>query len=223
MKTIILLILIFNKIFVPQDGDLVFQDIDCDSVCDAIEDVTKGLCNASISHIGMVITINDSLYVLEAINEGVGLTKYSEFLSRSLDSEGKAKVMVLRLKNKYTHLIPAAIKSALRYINKPYDYFFEFNNDSLYCAELIYFAFKEANNNEEFFEAAPMTFKCLKTGLINEYWVNYFKNFGKEIPEGKVGINPASISRSDKLNLVYIYGSFRNENKDCLLEKMKNY
>ena len=205
----------------PEEGDLVFQDLDCDSICDAIEDVTSGLCNAEISHVGIIIFKNDSVYVLEAIEGVVKLTLYEEFLNRSLDDSGKPKVMVFRVKDIYKHLIPDVLKKIDKYLGKHYDYLFDFDNDSIYCSELIYFLFKEANNNNEFFNASPMTFKSSKTGLFNDYWISYFKSYNKEIPEGKSGINPASMTKSNKLDLIYLFGNIKNAKNECLLEKLK--
>jgi len=43
-----------NHGFVLQPGDLLFQDLDCGPLCDAIEKVTTGYQGANFSHVGIV-------------------------------------------------------------------------------------------------------------------------------------------------------------------------
>ena len=48
------------KAYKPQTGDLLFQDMDCGPMCDAIEAVTQGAEGAKFSHIGIVKVTNDT-------------------------------------------------------------------------------------------------------------------------------------------------------------------
>ena len=52
-------------------GDLLFQDLDCGPMCDAIEAVTEGAQGKDFSHCAMVVKVQDSLKVLEAMGKGV--------------------------------------------------------------------------------------------------------------------------------------------------------
>ena len=49
-----------------------------------------------------------------------------------------------------------------------------------------------------------MTFIDPKTKTFFPTWVNYYKELKTEIPEGKLGINPGLISRSNKIQIIKI-------------------
>ena len=61
--------------FYLEEGDLLFQDLDSSPLCDAIELVTTGHNNANFSHIGLIVSKNRNLKVLEAIPPKVKLTE----------------------------------------------------------------------------------------------------------------------------------------------------
>ncbi len=190
-----------------KEGDLLFQDSDCGPFCDAVEKVTFGIKQAKFSHIGLVVkNQKGELVVLEAISKGVIETQIDAFLNRSFDAENNPKVVVGRIKSENNHLIRPAIDSAYLRIGKAYDEIFDINNDKYYCSELIYLAFKEANNDQPVFQLQPMTFNDPDTNQPFPVWVDYYNNLGEPIPEGEPGLNPGGISRSDYLEIVYYYG-----------------
>jgi hypothetical protein len=178
-------------------GDLLFQDLDCGELCDAIETVTQGYNGQKFSHIGLVYVKNDSIYIIEAIGENVHLTPIADFLERS-----ENPIVQARVKTQYAKLVPNAIQFALQQKGKPYDEPFLYNNGKYYCSELIYDAFSFANNGKPFFQLERMTFKQPDSEVFFPVWVNYYKNLKMKIPEGKPGINPGGISRSDKIDIL---------------------
>lgn len=189
------------------DGDLLFQDMDCGSLCDAIENVTQGYKNDRISHVGIVSIENNTNYVIEAIGKGVVKTLIDSFLSRSLDADGNPKVIVGRLKDSLQNLIPKALKYAHQFIGKPYDQKFEMNDSAFYCSELIYRIFYKANNSNPVFNLSPMTYKIHGDSVLMSVWVAYFKDLNDSVPEGKPGCNPAGISRNKNIRIVHEYGT----------------
>ena len=188
--------------FKIQNGDLLFQDLDSSPLCEGIEKVTSGFKNLNFSHIGIYTKINNENYVLEAF-DGVDTVLLDDFLNRSLNKKNQPKVVVGRLKKNYQKLISNALRHGMSLINLEYDEEFKINNGKYYCSELIYEMFLVANNNKEFFELKPMTYKF--NGETLPVWKQYFEKLNILIPENKPGINPGGISLSKKINIIYNY------------------
>ena len=84
--------------FVPELGDLLFQDLDSGALCDAIEQVTIGFDGTNLSHVGLVAKDpHRGLVVIEAVSAGVVATPLHTFLARSLDDGHRPKVLVGRV------------------------------------------------------------------------------------------------------------------------------
>jgi len=192
--------------FTLHNGDLLFQDIDCGDMCNAIETVTFGWNGAKFSHVGIAVVDSvGNVNVLEAISKGVALTPIDEFLQRSTDSTGNPKVIVGRLLPKYEAVSAKAVKLALGYLGKPYDTVFSISNEAYYCSELVYFAYLDSAN-ASLFELKPMTYNDPATMAIFPVWKSYFDAMSVDVPEGEPGLNPGGISQSDKIEIVHIYG-----------------
>ena len=211
-----------NDKFYLQKGDLLFQDLDSSPLCDAIEVVTPGYKGANLSHVGIVIedempfctnadsnfeekyfyNIKQNVKVLEALPGGVKTTRIDSFLNRSFDNENNPKVIVGRIKAQYKYDMNRAISFLKNKIGAEYDNAFLINNNMYYCSELIYEAFL----NDSLFELKPMTFMHPETRDTLKIWKDYYSNLGIKIPESEPGINPGSISISEKIDIVYIYG-----------------
>ncbi len=185
---------------------MLFQDLDCGPLCDAIEKVTTGYQGVNFSHVGIVAK-NDmgNTVVVEAVSTGVEATELHTFFNRSVDPGGRPKVAVGRLKKSYRHLIPNVLKEAFALEGKPYDKLFIIDDNTYYCSELIYEIFLRANNNSPVFTLQPMTFKDPQTGEILLAWQEYFSQLEAPVPEEQPGINPGGISRSLVLAIVYKY------------------
>lgn len=197
-----------EKPFALRSGDLLFQDLDCGDMCTAIETVTHGWHGAKLSHVGIAIVDSTGrVEVLEAISRGVSLTPLSNFLKRSADTSGHPKVIVGRLKIANSQqLAEDAVKRALTYLGKPYDTVFSITNQAYYCSELVYFAYKDSLGNP-LFTLNPMTYNDPATGTIFPVWKSYFEAMHVPVPEGQPGINPGGISRSNKIEIIHVYGN----------------
>jgi hypothetical protein len=190
--------------FTFREGDILFQDIDCGSFCESIEQVTIGYRGAKISHCGIVVQHADSLLVLEAGGRGVVMTPLEVFLARSLDSLRHPKVFVGRLQEEHWKHIPSFVASARKFIGRPYDSYFNLDNDSLYCSELVYLSYRAGENH--LFAPKPMTFKMQGNAITFPEWQKYFDELGVSVPEGRDGLNPGGISLSDNLRIVQVLG-----------------
>lgn len=186
-----------------QEGDLLFQDLNCGELCDAIEAVTEGANGQDFSHCAMVIRDADSLVVVEAIGNKVQLNSIQKFFARSGDTLAVKNIVVGRVKQPYKELIPVAAANAKALVGQPYDDAFLPDNNKWYCSEVLYEAFRKASNSD-FFELAPMTFKDPRTQAYFPAWINYYRELNVEIPEAIPGLNPGSISRSNKIEIVKI-------------------
>ena len=188
--------------FELHEGDLLFQDLDSSPLCDAIEKVTPGYKDASLSHVGLVVLDNDTLKVLEAIPPKVILTDMKAFFNRSNDTKGKSKIIVGRLKKEFQHTIKDAIIYSKSKVGIKYDEAFLINNNSYYCSELIFKAFEK----DSIFKLEPMTFLDPKTNDTLTVWINYYSKLGIKIPQNEPGINPGIMSLSNKIEIIYSYG-----------------
>ena len=195
-------ILSCNTNFQLQEGDLLFQDLDSSPLCDAIELVTPGHKGANFSHIGLIVSNDGKLKVLEAIPPKVILTEIDDFLNRSFDKDGKPKVIAGRLKDKYKNTIPKAIEFVNKKIGVDYDEVFLLNNEKYYCSELIYEAFEK----DSIFRLQPMTFLHPETKDTLSIWKEYYSDLKAEIPQNELGINPGIMSLSDKIEIIHFYG-----------------
>ena len=189
-------------------GDLLFQDLQCGPLCDAIDAVTKGYQGKDFSHVGIVVNYQNQLGVIEAIGSKVQITSLNIFLGRSFDAKGKPLVVAARLKKKYTQSIAKACELAIASLGTPYDDRFLPNNDSLYCSELIYAVYLDNAHAKPFFKLAPMTYKQPGRKAFFPAWEQYYANLKSPIPEGKMGLNPGLISRSGKIKIIYQYGTW---------------
>lgn len=196
-----------NEKFNLKEGDILFQDSDCGPFCESIEKVTFGYKGSKFSHVGMVF-YNDSseLIVIEAISEGVVKTSLHDFLNRSFDAKNNPKVVVGRLKEQHQNLLKKAIEFSKTKLGLAYDEVFDITNNKYYCSELIYDSFKFANENKPIFELQKMTYKDPATNKTFPIWDDYFKKLGVAIPEGKPGLNPGGMSKSNYLDIVHFYG-----------------
>ena len=195
-------ILSCNADFQLNEGDLLFQDLDSSALCDAIELVTPGYKGANFSHIGLIVSDDGKLKVLEAIPPKIILSEIDDFLNRSFDKDGKPKVIVGRLKDEYNNIIPKAIEFVNKKIGVDYDEVFLLNNEKYYCSELIYEAFEK----DSIFQLQPMTFLHPETKEVLSIWEEYYSDLKVEIPQNKLGINPGVMSLSDKIKIVHFYG-----------------
>lgn len=170
-------------------GDLIFQDLDCPVLCDAIETVTleqHGAMGPRLSHVGILIIEDDNTYVLEAY-DGVTMTPYAKFISRKQNSSPTARRMGLSPRQGEN-----LKKKASPFIGRPYDEDFVIGNDSYYCSELVYEVYAEILGDKSPFKISPMYYG--KTGSdVRGTWDEYFSKKNRSTPEGRPGINPLDI------------------------------
>lgn len=197
---IIINLLLSSSVFAQttplKNGDLLFINVNCGAMCDAINAVTEGFENNDFNHVGMIYSDNnEDFYVYEAISAGVVKTSLNDFLKRT-DVVYKGTI-----KAPFQHLIPLAATFCEEQLGTPYDDDFLYDNGKYYCSELLYDAFLNANNNQPFFQLFPMTYKEPGSDDFFPVWVEHFQEQGIEIPEGLPGCNPGGMSLDEKVEM----------------------
>ena len=133
-----------------------------------------------------------------------------QFLFRSVDEQGKPRVIVGRVKAPYRHLVSAALKKAHGWLAYPYNHSFYPNQQAFYCSSLISEAYKQANHGKAIFHLYPMNFQDLSTNKLLIAWKNYFQRWHVLMPpQGFPGNNPGSLSREKSVRIVHYYGRLR--------------
>lgn len=177
-----------------EEGDLLFLAQPCDN---AITQVTQGVDGLAIDHVAIMHRIGGEhgpLYTLEAIpGSGVVLTPIDSLQQR----EPTASLLVA-----HVDAVDAAtsVRSALRYVGKPYDDLFLPGDSAIYCSELIQIAYRDTAGHQ-IFGTIPMSFHD-NTGRITDYWTEFYRNRGMTVPDGLPGTNPGQLSRHPKVTIV---------------------
>ena len=201
-----------------REGDIFFQDLDCGPPCEAIEAVTQGYKGSNLSHCAIITEVGPNLKttkLVEAIGETVSETTLEEFLNRS------NRVLVGRLKKEHAELIPIALQHIKdNLLGKPYDFIFDITDDTYYCSEIIYEGLQFADNNQQIMQLNPMTFNKPGTDTPFIHWVEYYEELNHKIPEGKLGLNPGGMSRSEGLDIIYMFekpSGYTNQSSETVL------
>jgi hypothetical protein len=171
-----------------QEGDFIFQHLP-GQFMNMIADMT----NSKYSHCGIIVKKPSGFYVLEAIGP-VKETPLNRWISYGVGR----KFTIVRLKSQYRKDIPSIIQQGDKFLNRPYDIQYEWDDQKIYCSELIYKAVFNATGIHlaEFVRLGDMK------------WQPYEKII-REIADGKLPverkmITPESLVLSDRVDVVYI-------------------
>lgn len=150
----------------------------------AITDVTPGM----IDHVAIVLHTDS---VIEAVGRGVVITPIDSLRQQP------GYYLVGRVKGVHR---PASIAHARTYLGRPYDYLYLSDNEAIYCSELVQFSFVD-KQGRRLFTPIPMSFHDA-TGQITDYWLNFYKERGMDVPEGQPGTNPGELSQRPQIRIV---------------------
>lgn len=123
-----------------EDLDLIFQE-SRSAQAPAIQEAT----GSAWTHMGLVVWQNDRPGVLEAGARGVAWTDLESFVNA-----GKGRrVAILRLRDQARLLTPETRKTIGRslqeHVGKRYDGLFQWSEDRIYCSQLVWLAFQDAD------------------------------------------------------------------------------
>jgi hypothetical protein len=174
------------------NGDIIFQSSNCRQ-CEAVKLAT----HSDISHCGILFEEKGQWYVLEAV-EPVQVVTLSSWIARG---DGK-HYSIKRLKKEFNQLNDQKIKEMKAFgkklVGKHYDIYFNWDNDQIYCSELVWKIYNEAANIE------ICTLKKLKDFDLNKPLVKQMmkERYGNKIPFEESMIAPSDLFKSAKLELV---------------------
>lgn len=172
-----------------KNGDLIFQ-ISRSSQSKAIQLAT----HSKYSHCGIIYQKGTEYFVFEAV-QPVKLTPLNEWIARG----EKHHFVVKRLKNAESILTPKVLdamqKEGKKLQGKKYDIYFGWDDQRIYCSELIWKIYKRGANIEigklQRLKDFDLENKLVRKKLEERY--------GKRIPLSEKVISPASIFEDSQL------------------------
>lgn len=184
-----------------ESGDLIFLDLDCGELCDAIETVTKEQFKVegpNLSHVGILFeekNEKDELtwVVYEAWGK-VQKTPLTDVLKRV--NNDPTRYRFKRYKKMTSRKQNFLRKNLDSKLSLAYDDEFLLNNKKYYCSELV------ADSFNETFPKKPMTYKPMYFGTPSsesmKIWENYYRKLNKNVPSAELGISPLGIFTETK-------------------------
>jgi hypothetical protein len=172
-----------------RDGDIVFHS-SRSAQSEAIERATK----SPYSHMGMIVHREGKPYVFEAI----ATVRYTPLASWTARGDG-GKYVVKRLKKGLTSgQTKKLLATAKPYDRKPYDLYFEWSNDRIYCSELVWKMYRDALGIEigrrQKLREFDLTDPVVQAKMRERY--------GRNVPLDEPVISPAAMFESALLTTV---------------------
>ena len=172
-----------------QNGDIIFQTSKSNQ-SRAIQLAT----NSKYSHMGIVYENDGQFFVYEAV-EPVKLTLLTDWIDCGEDKH----YVIKRLKNSREVLTEDVLtkmkKIGEQYKGKPYDIYFEWSDDKIYCSELVWKIYKDATGIE-IGKLEQLSDFDLNNDIVK---AKMKERYGKNIPLDEKVISPAAMFNSDRL------------------------
>jgi hypothetical protein len=169
-----------------QNGDLIFMSWPCYE-CSLIEKTT----GSPFSHSAILYQNAAGVWMAIMAVEPMVQEVTVDFLK----AKALKPLVFMRMKTiGHQKLAMQAAVVAHSFIGTAFDGKMEWGAEKLYCAELIYFSFLEANNGEPVFIARPMSFE--------PYFSQWKDVLGYNPPEGQTGVNPGDLAKSSLLKII---------------------
>lgn len=173
-----------------KNGDIIFQT-SLSSQSQAIQLATR----SRYSHMGIVFMRNGKPYVFEAIGRA-SYTPLAHWIRRG----HKGHYVIKRLKPSFVKLDKSVISKleseAARLAGKPYDLLFGWDDDKMYCSELVWKIYYRATGIKIGKRKTLRSFN-LEHPVVRK---KLFERYGKKIPLNMPVISPADMFNSSKLH-----------------------
>ena len=178
-----------------KDCDLIFHVADAPN---RITDVTQGIDNRRIDHVGIFCRAEGKPYVVEAIGRGVVMTPLDSMRREGYFLVGRIRGRIDRKES---------LRRAMALLGRHYDHLFLPDNDDIYCSELVQLSMVD-RRGQLVFATIPMSFHDA-TGQITPYWRQFYAERGMEVPEGWPGSNPGELSRRPNVKMKFLMSGAR--------------
>ncbi|AWH86176.1 hypothetical protein HYN59_14130 [Flavobacterium album] len=176
-----------------QDGDLIFQE-STSAQSKAIQLAT----HSKYSHCGIIFKGEGNCFVVEAI-QPVQSTPLKDWIKRGKGGH----YVVRRLKDADDVLTPKFVlemkKFARIYSGKDYDLHFSWDNDKMYCSELIWKIYNQKGKGIEIGRLQKLKDFDLSNPIVKE---KLAERYGDKIPYNEKVISPGEIFDSDLLETI---------------------
>lgn len=179
-----------------KDGDIIFQRSQTSQSL-AITLATR----SQFTHVGIIYKKDGQFYVFEA-GPVVQYRPIDEWIESGKD--GKYAVKRLKAEIKITdESMVKMIEVGESFMSRPYDIFFGWSDEKMYCSELVYKVFKRGAGIKigslERLKDFDLTHDAVKKILKDRY--------GDSIPLDEIVISPQSMY--DSSNLITVYSDFK--------------
>jgi len=176
---------------VLRSGDIVFQT-SRSSQSVAIQRAT----GSPFSHVGLVEVGPDGAFVLEAV-QPVSRTPWRSWRTRGV----AGKVTVMRLPNLTAKQAGDVVSVARSFLGRPYDPAFGWDDETVYCSELVVKAFERGAGVKL---GRPQRLDSLQ---LDGLGAALRGRFGSRVPGERMLITPASIAADPTLTKIFPTGS----------------
>lgn len=173
--------------YTPEKGDVYFQSLPPTPLSATIEGATR----SPYSHCGILNKKDGEWVIHEAIGP-VRVTKLKDWIQQG---EG-GQFDVFRLRDQYRSRIDDLLRATERYMGRPYDILYDFDDETIYCSELIFKSFKEVFDED-------LGVVVTLGDLDWKPYESFIRSIDPSLPLSRKMITPKHLSEAVQLEQVY--------------------
>jgi uncharacterized protein YycO len=179
-----------------RDGDIIFNQTRGE-----LSERIAAVTGSRLTHCGLIFVEEDKIYVIEA-SETVRIVPVEKWVQSGVDK----KFALLRDGSLTQQQKEQIVREGKRFLERPYDFKFQLDDEEIYCSELVYKAYK---NGADIILEHPKRLKDLNYRGHEEYIRSITP--GGELKLEREVITPLQIYKSRKL--VKIYDDFNESDR----------
>lgn len=173
------------------EGDIIFIQSQTQQAA-ALREATESVW----THVGFLVKQNSKWYVAEAVGP-LKQTPLADFIARSKNKSYR----IYRFKHFDPSTMTAALKKTLPKYNKPYDIYFEWSQERIYCSELTYHVMKDVTGFE-LGRVQKMKEMRLDGPYVKALIEKRLTDIGKELDLEEDIVTPISQMQDDEVTLI---------------------